>query len=174
MRDDDEIKASRILIVDDEPHVILMLENILDEAGYDSVHSTTDSNEALELFRRLNPDLLLLDLWMDGPSGLDILDGIEDLVSDHEFLPVLILTGDIRPEARLRALAEGATDFLTKPYDPLEVKLRIHSMLRIRARFRELQAQLTERNAEGERIRHAGRLAQQLQHRHGEESRKPS
>lgn len=157
-------KASLILIVDDEPHRVTMLQSILDEAGYSNVHVATESASTHDVVRRVQPDLLILHLGLPDNSGFDALEAIQRDLEEGDFLPVLVLTGDIRPEAKLRALAAGATDFLADPYDNLEIRLRVHSLLRTRLKFQHL-AQRTALAESGARFpQQAGRLAEQLIH----------
>lgn len=132
---------SRILVVDDEPRVVMLVETMLTSAGYRHVTATTDSARAVELFRTLEPDLLILDLSMPLVHGMDILEDLSEIVPEDEFLPILVLTGDVRPEAKLQALVWGAKDFLTKPFDNLEALLRIRSLLETRLLFQRLAGQ---------------------------------
>ena len=131
-----------ILIVDDEPSNVLLLERILRQAGYDDLRSTRDPCEAVALYEQLEPDLLLLDLHMPVMDGFAVLRALTSLRSAGAYLPVIVLTADATQEAKHRALAEGATDFLTKPLDRIEVLLRIENQLRTR----QLHRQLAEQN----------------------------
>jgi EAL domain-containing protein (putative c-di-GMP-specific phosphodiesterase class I) len=124
--DDDE---PRILIVDDQAANVLLLERILARAGMTDVTGTTDPSQALRLFEQLNPDLVLLDLHMPGVDGFAILASLHAAIPDDTFLPVLVLTADLTPEAKERVLSAGAKDFVTKPFDPTEVLLRIKNLL---------------------------------------------
>lgn len=121
----------KILIVDDEPANVALLEDMLSEQGYIHLKSTTDSREVLELYNTFDPDLILLDLFMPHLDGFAIL---EDLRADRTevFLPIIVLTADVNEETKLRALNLGATDFLNKPLDYIEVLLRIRNMLETR------------------------------------------
>lgn len=132
------IKGASILIVDDEPASVRLLERMLERAGYTDFTSTTDPREAVDLFRRVGPDLLLLDLHMPDVDGFELLDRFRSLTPEGTYLPILVLTADLRPEPRLRALLAGAKDFLTKPFDQFEVLLRIHNLLETRMIFRSL------------------------------------
>lgn len=131
----------RVLIVDDEPSNVLLLQAILKgEPGLD-ITATTDSREALGLVEETRPDLILLDLRMPHLDGFEVLDQL----TPHQignYLPVLVLTADATAETMRRALAVGATDFLTKPLDPIEVLLRIRNLLHTR----ELYSQIREHN----------------------------
>jgi putative two-component system response regulator len=125
----DTIKNARILIVDDKEANVLYLETILRKSGYSEVRSTQDSRQVLSLFQESRPDLILLDLMMPHMDGFAVMKQLKPLVAQDSYLPVLVLTADISPETRRRALSSGAGDFLVKPFDPMEVALRIHNLL---------------------------------------------
>ena len=136
----DEISTARILIVDDEPANVRLLERVLDRIGYMNVQGITDARELPETFDAFDPDLILLDLHMPHVDGYQILAQLRARKSE-EYLPVLVLTADVNPETRLRALREGANDFLTKPVEPTEVGLRVRHLLTTRFMTLELQDQ---------------------------------
>lgn len=121
----------KILIVDDEPANVALLEDMLSDRGYANLKSATDSREVVELYDSFDPDLILLDLFMPHVDGFSIL---EALRADRTeiFLPIIVLTADVNEETKLRALNLGATDFLNKPLDHIEVLLRIRNMLETR------------------------------------------
>ena len=122
----------RILVVDDEPSNVALLEAMLQDAGYSDVKSLTNSSLVMKTCAAFDPDLVLLDLMMPQPDGFAILESLRS--THHEvFLPVIVLTADINEESRCRALAAGATDFLLKPFDQTEVLLRIRNLLEMRA-----------------------------------------
>jgi len=121
----------KILVIDDEPANVALLEGILGNSGYTRLTTLTDSRLALETYDRIQPDLILLDLMMPHVDGLTILETLREQPSEV-FLPVLVLTADINEETKLRALRAGTTDFLLKPFDPIEVLLRISNLLEIR------------------------------------------
>ena len=129
--DSTELGKMRILIVDDEPVNVALLEDVLAENGYTRVHSITDSQLALETCKSFQPDLVLLDLMMPPPDGFAILESLR-AESDENFLPVVVLTADTNEQAKRRALEAGATDFLLKPFDQTEVLLRIRNLLKSR------------------------------------------
>ena len=131
---------ARILVVDDERVNVVLLERILDQDGYRNVKSVTDPSEAVALFDQFDPDLVLLDLHMPKLDGFAVMKLLEDRISRDTFLPILILTADIRPEIKRRALAAGAKDFVTKPFDRTEVLLRIQNLLE--TRFLHLRVRL--------------------------------
>jgi signal transduction histidine kinase len=134
-------KKARVLIIDDEASNVRLLERILELAKVGQVCSTTDSREALKLFITEQPDIVLLDLHMPHVDGFAIMAQIQSSVSDGEYLPVLVLTADITPETRHRALTLGAQDFLTKPFDHSEVLMRMRNLLENRFLHSELRLQ---------------------------------
>jgi len=121
----------KILIVDDEPANVALLEDMLGEQGYTQLKSATDSRRVLELCDEFDPDLILLDLFMPHVDGFAVL---ESLRSDQSevYLPIIVLTADVNEETKRRALHRGATDFLNKPLDHIEVLLRIRNLLETR------------------------------------------
>jgi putative two-component system response regulator len=122
----------KLLIVDDEPVNVALLEDMLRENGYTRIRSLTDSRAALETCAEFDPDLILLDLMMPHIDGFAILEALRSGHGIGTFLPVLVLTADMSQETKRRALVAGATDFLLKPFDQTEVLLRIHNLLRSR------------------------------------------
>ena len=130
----------KILIIDDEPANVALLEQILTENGYTRVTSVTDSRNALETYEKTAPDLVLLDLMMPHVNGLAILQSLRSQAGEL-FLPVLVLTADANDESKRRVLRAGATDFLLKPFDPIEVVLRIGNLLEIRRLHIQLDTQ---------------------------------
>jgi len=119
----------------------LLLEAILTQHGYSNLASTTDSRQALSLFLEQQPDLVLLDLQMPDVDGFAVLDQIAPTIPPDTYLPVLILTAEVSSEAKRRALAAGAKDFLSKPFDVTEVVLRIQNLLHTRLLHLQLRQQ---------------------------------
>jgi len=109
-----------------------LLERVLSRAGFKDIRSFSDSRAGLAAIEATEPDLLLLDLHMPGLDGLGVLAALRERSTDNDFLPVLVLTGDADRAARSHALTEGATDFLTKPFDVEEVVLRTRNLIRTR------------------------------------------
>jgi signal transduction histidine kinase len=140
MRDDD-LTGAKILIVDDQLANVRLLERLLATAGYRDLSTTTESREALERYRTFQPDLILLDLLMPHLDGVAVLEQLKTEIPAGAFLPVVILTADVTPEAKRRALAAGAHDFVTKPFETLEVVLRIGNLLKTRRLYLALEAQ---------------------------------
>ena len=126
----------KILIIDDEPANVALLTDILLESGYSRVQSLSDSRRALEMCESFRPDLVLLDLMMPHVDGFTILEQLRE--TDEAFLPVIVLTADSNEQTKLRALRSGATDFLLKPLDQIEVLLRIANVLELRRLHLEL------------------------------------
>ncbi|HWZ95474.1 MAG TPA: adenylate/guanylate cyclase domain-containing protein [Opitutaceae bacterium] len=131
----DVLKAS-ILIVDDQPANVFLLEEVLLGAGYASVASTSDPKEVCELHRKNRFDLILLDLQMPGMDGFEVMENLKQIETGG-YLPVLVITA--QPDHKLRALKAGAKDFLSKPFDLTEVLIRVYNMLEVRLLHRETQ-----------------------------------
>jgi putative two-component system response regulator len=123
---------AKILIVDDERVNVVLLERILAQAGYRNVKGVVDPTEALRLYDQFEPDLVLLDLHMPTLDGFAVMKLLEDRIPSDAFLPILVLTADVQPEVKQRALAAGAKDFVSKPFDRTEVLLRIQNLLQTR------------------------------------------
>jgi len=130
---------SRILIVDDLPANLRLLEELLAREGFTNVVSTTEPEQVLELHAAFDPDLVLLDLMMPGLNGYALLEQLERRRGLDEFRPVLVLTADATTAAKRRALSLGAKDFLTKPFDPIEAMLRVWNLLETRQLYRRLR-----------------------------------
>jgi PAS domain S-box-containing protein len=135
IRDTDILNAS-ILIVDDQDANVQLLEQMLAEAGYRHVASTTDPHSVCALHRDHHYDLILLDLKMPGMDGFQVMEGLKQLETDG-YVPILVITAE--PGHKLRALASGARDFVAKPFDMVEVKTRIHNMLEVRLLYKQLE-----------------------------------
>jgi diguanylate cyclase (GGDEF)-like protein len=130
------ILDASILIVDDQEANISLLEQLLGNAGYSRVSSTMNSQEVCELHRKNRYDLILLDLQMAGMDGFGVMASLK--TNDSEgYLPVIVLTA--QPAHKVRALQAGAKDFISKPFDLLEVKTRIHNMLEVRLLYKKLE-----------------------------------
>ena len=127
----------KILVVDDEEANLALLEAILEGTG-DQIRTLDDSRQAEHVFAEFEPDIVLLDLHMPEPDGLEILRRLRSARNALGYLPVIMLTGDTRSVARNSALILGADDFLTKPLDREEVVLRVRNLLRNRELYVEL------------------------------------
>ncbi len=135
------IAAAKILIIDDEASNVRLLERILKRANCQNVISTTDSREALVSFEKHASDLVLTDWMMPHADGLAVLRHLRGSLGSDEYLPIVVLTADMTAETKRKALAAGATDFLTKPFDQMEVLLRIGNLLQARAAHLKIQEQ---------------------------------
>jgi len=140
-----EILNASILIVDDQEVNVSLLEQLLSEAGYACVASTMKPQEVCALHRKNSYDLILLDLQMPGMDGFQVMEGLKTNDADR-YLPVIVLTA--QPGHKLRALQAGAKDFISKPFDLIEVKTRIHNMLEVRLLYRKLEQTVEKRTAE--------------------------
>jgi putative two-component system response regulator len=132
-------KNARILIVDDERPNVELLRRLLERSGFHRFETTTDPRDAAALYVRFRPDLILLDLHMPHLDGLAVMDQLNEIV-EASYLPILMVTGDITPEARREALARGAKDFVNKPFDSDEVLLRIRTLLETRFLYLQIQS----------------------------------
>ena len=130
-----DILNASVLIVDDQESNVLLLEEMLRDAGYARIASTLDPHEVCELYRKNRYDLILLDLQMPGMDGFQVMEGLKAIETDG-YLPVLVITA--QPGHKLRALQAGAKDFISKPFDVIEVKTRIRNMLEVRLLYRKL------------------------------------
>lgn len=147
-----EIRSASILIVDDQESNITLLQEMLREADYTFVTSTMNPHEVCALHRKYGYDLILLDLQMPGMDGFQVMEALKTNEADS-FLPVLVITA--QPGHKLRALQAGARDFISKPFDLLEVRTRIRNLLEVRLLYRrlenyskELEQTVQERTAE--------------------------
>ena len=130
-----EILNANILIVDDQEANVSLLEEVLRSAGHTRIASTMNPHEVCALNRGNRYDLILLDLLMPGMDGFQVMEDLKTDVAD-DYLPVLVLTA--QPNHKLRALQAGAKDFISKPFDLVEVKTRIRNMLEVRLLYKKL------------------------------------
>lgn len=137
--EEQDILNAKILIIDDAEANLKLLENLLAKEGFHQVISTADPTRALDLFKAFEPDLILLDLMMPELDGYAILEILSRHIPADEYLPVLVLTADATIGARRKALALGAKDFLTKPFDTIEAMLRVWNLLETRILYRKLK-----------------------------------
>ena len=131
----DAVRGCTLLLVDDEEANLDLLEVLLEAEGYTSLVRTSDARQAIPLWERHAPDLVLLDLHMPHRDGFAVLADIRDRTPPDDFRPVLVLTADATPEAKERALSSGAKDFLNKPIDATEALLRVHNLLETRVLY---------------------------------------
>lgn len=131
----------KIAVIDDEPANVALLEMMLADAGYTRIKTVTDSRLAMDVCVAFEPDLVLLDLMMPHVDGFAVLESLRAAAAES-FLPVIVLTADANESTKLRALRTGATDFLLKPFDQLEVLLRISNLLETRRLHLQLDMQV--------------------------------
>ena len=154
-----EVRRARVLVVDDQPVNVQLLEYLLKTTGYENVHSTTDPRQVVALHLKYRFDLIILDLHMPGMDGFQVMEALKPLESES-WLPVLVVTAE--PDKKLAALEAGARDFIGKPLDTVEVMTRIRNLLEVRLMHREsrehganLERTVRERTAALERFRRA-------------------
>jgi two-component system, cell cycle response regulator len=166
-----EILNARILIVDDREANVSLVAQILSEDGYIDVSTTTNSLEVCALHRKNRYDLIVLDLQMPGMDGFEVMEGLK-ADETEDYLPVIALTA--QPAHKRRALLAGARDFISKPFDLVDVTTRIHNMLEVRLLYKKLEnynkvleqrtlhdvtTGLPNRNLFNDRLKHAIALA---------------
>jgi signal transduction histidine kinase len=142
----ESIVHAKILIIDDQQANVDVLENLLELKGYNNFISTTDPREAFSLFMSYKPDLILLDLMMPFLNGFEIMELLKPIIAPTTYLPILVLTADVDRDTRKKALSSGAKDFILKPFDLLDVSLRVNNLLETRLLYlqQENQNQILE------------------------------
>jgi putative two-component system response regulator len=134
------LSRAHVLILDDEPASLTFMRQVLGSDGYGEVTAMADAGSALQQFRELNPDVVVLDLWMPRSDiGFEFIAGVQALLPAGAYLPILVATADSSPEARRRALALGAREFLLKPVSPMEIRMRVRNLLETRFLHRKVQ-----------------------------------
>ncbi|MGN7611371.1 HD domain-containing phosphohydrolase [Magnetococcales bacterium HHB-1] len=168
---ENDVKDAQILIIDDQPANVKLLEKLLLNAGFTQVDVAIDPREGLKCYTKKHHDLVLLDIRMPHLNGFQVMEKMRDLERDS-YIPVLVLTAQTDRETRERALEGGAKDFLTKPFDRVEVLSRIQNMLKVRLLHKQvrqqnqtLEARVRERTQELEDtrldiVRRLGRAAE--------------
>ena len=136
MVDLSDILAAKILIVDDLEANVRLLDRMLRQAGHTCVASTMDPHEVRGLHRDNRYDLILLDLEMPGMDGFQVMEGLKEIETDG-YLPILVITA--QPDHKLRALDAGARDFISKPFDLVEVRTRIRNLLEVRLLYKKIE-----------------------------------
>ena len=124
----DELKKSRILIVEDDPDNVHLLVVLFETSGYTNIHATSDARNVEGLVDELEPDLILLDLHMPHIDGLEVMRRIQESAPGHE-IPTIVLSGDISSEKRRIGKEVGATDFLVKPYEFTDLLTKVENAL---------------------------------------------
>jgi len=132
----DDILNASILIVDDQEANVQLLEHMLRDIGYRCITTTMDPHAVCALHRDNLYDLILLDLQMPGMDGFQVMEGLKEIETDA-YLPVLVITA--QPGHKLRALSAGAKDFISKPFDLMEARTRIHNMLEVRLLYKQVE-----------------------------------
>ncbi len=135
MLEPSEILHASILVVDDQQANVLLLETMLRNAGYQNITSTMEPRTVCALHAKNHYDLILLDLQMPEMDGFEVMEALK-AEQPGGYLPVLVITA--QPGHKLRALQAGAKDFVSKPFDLIEVQTRIHNMLEVRLLYRKL------------------------------------
>ncbi len=150
----DQIHKARILIVDDKPANVALLEAILKGEGYTDVTGVTDPRQVKELYEKWRFDIILLDIRMPHMSGFEVMEQLNDVIGD-DYLPILVLTAQSDADTKIRALESGARDFVTKPFERIEVTHRIKNMLEVRLMYNRrgwekeiVEAQVRQRTQE--------------------------
>lgn len=168
---------SRILIVDDQADNLRVLATVLELKGYHAIRCVDDSRCVASVFKEYQPDLVMLDLHMPHLDGIGVMDQLREMISQDDYLPILVLTGDSTSAARERALGHGAHDFISKPLNRTEVQLRVRNLLETRhlhlqlkahnasleetnRRLREMQSQLVQ----SEKMASLGQLVAGIAH----------
>jgi PAS domain S-box-containing protein len=136
MVDLSDILGAKILIVDDLEANVRLLDRMLRQAGHTCVASTMDPHEVCGLHRDNRYDLILLDLEMPGMDGFQVMEGLKEIETDG-YLPILVITA--QPDHKLRALDAGARDFISKPFDLVEVRTRIRNLLEVRLLYKKIE-----------------------------------
>jgi putative two-component system response regulator len=133
------LQGSTVLIIDDEAVNVRLLERILEQQDCRNIVTTTDSREAAVLYDRHQPDIVLLDLMMPHLNGFELMEQFQSLTPSGSYCPILVLTADVNLETKHKALASGAKDFLTKPFDQSEVVLRVRNLVEVHTLHKQLQ-----------------------------------
>ncbi|MEX1177120.1 MAG: EAL domain-containing response regulator [Nitriliruptor sp.] len=157
-----DLGNATVVIVDDEVANVRVLERVLRRAGVGDVHTSTDPREAVRLVHDVTADLLLLDLHMPHLDGFGVLADLRASSVAGDYLPVLVLTADVSPRARDRALEAGAQDLVHKPFDRNEVLLRVRNLLETRRLYNAVQRHNATLQAEVDRANEAARHHQAL------------
>lgn len=134
-----DLKNAKILIVDDQEANIDVLVGFLQNIGFYDIKAITDPRSTVSLFKSFNPDIILLDLLMPQLSGFKVMEKLIPLIPVASFMPILVLTADVSAESKQLALSSGAKDFLTKPFDFVEMGIRINNLLETRYLYQQVE-----------------------------------
>jgi putative two-component system response regulator len=135
-------RHAAILIVDDDQWIVKLLQRVLESDGYTGVRSTPDPSTVGPMIEEVPPDLVLLDLHMPGIDGFQLMEQLNAAAGEARDIPILMLTADDSEETKRRALANGARDIVTKPFDQTELLLRVRNLLEVQ----QLHARTREQN----------------------------
>ena len=139
-----DILGASILIVDDQEANVALLELLLASAGYTRISSTKDPKQVCSLHRKHQFDLILLDLQLPGMDGFQVMEALKTNMHDP-YMSVIVVTA--QPGHKIQALQAGAKDFISKPFDLIEVKTRIRNVLEVRLLYKELDRKSTRLNS---------------------------
>lgn len=134
-----DVRAVKLLLIDDELASLKLMEAILKQAGFEKITTTTDPRQAVQFYRQVKPDLIATDMRMPHMDGFEVMRQLAAVIPAEEYLPILVITGELDAPTKHKALAEGAKDFLNKPVDATEVVLRIKNQLVTRQLHRQLR-----------------------------------
>ncbi len=138
----ERIQKANILIVDDNPVNVKLLEEILEQENYTNIYSTTDPRQVKALDQQWHFDVILLDIRMPHMDGFQVMEELADAI-ENDYLPILVVTARSDHDTRLQALDKGARDFITKPFENTEVLHRIRNILEVRIRYKQ-QAEMAK------------------------------
>ncbi len=161
--DEEVIKQkAKILVVDDDEATVQLLQRLLEHEGYAHIHIAMDPRQVPTLYRKVKPDLIILDLHMPYWNGFVVLEELSAALAEERYLPVLMITGDPSPDVKNQALVLGVKDFLHKPPDLFEARYRIRNLLQTRFLYLELQERLRERESTSSAPTAEGRGRQEM------------
>ncbi len=140
LQNNEAVLNARILIVDDQASSIILLESILKKTGFKNIVSLSDSRIAIDTYNKIHPDLLILDLNMPYVDGFEIMAKLKEIEEDA-YLPIVVLSGEEHKDIQIRALDSGAKDFINKPYDRVEVIVRIKNLIEVRLLHNQIKGQ---------------------------------
>ena len=135
----EETLSKRILVIDDEEANLLLMQTLLKREGYEQIRCVADATLAMDELVSFDPNIILLDLMMPDVDGYQLLDMFRRQARPDVFRPILVLTADTTLQARRRALALGAKDFIVKPFDAIEIGLRIANLLETQILYERLR-----------------------------------
>lgn len=170
-----DLSTIRLLLIDDEQSSLKLMEAILKQAGFSKITTTTDPRQVASLYQEVKPDLIAMDMRMPQMDGCEVMRQLAGVIPADEYLPILIITGELDASTKHKALAEGAKDFLNKPVDGTEMVLRIknqlvtrklHQQLRMHNEHLEAQVRLRTKVVEQTQLDLLSRLALASEYRH--------